>query len=65
MKAGGGSSGNDLFNVGVGLVLERLQEGSIFVRALLPGSPALTSRQIRVNDKLIRFAVCVTLCVCV
>lgn len=41
---------------GVGLVLEREQTGStaqIFVRKLVPGSPAFTNGSIQVNDKLI------------
>mmetsp|Transcript_72704 Transcript_72704/g.106586 ORF Transcript_72704/g.106586 Transcript_72704/m.106586 type:complete len:427 (-) Transcript_72704:735-2015(-) len=48
-NAGGGRAG-------VGLVLEREQSGttaSIFVRKLVPGSPAFSNGQINVNDKLV------------
>jgi len=50
------SSAKSSGRAGVGLVLERVYEGSsfsIFVRKLVQGSPAATSGKIAVNDKLI------------
>ena len=38
---------------GVGIILEREPDGEIYVRKLMPGSPAYLEGSIRVDDKLL------------